>query len=107
MVLTLTIMLPTATKSHSITLLYLHRSCFCSSQNVILSSAKYYLIFYKELEQDVTEKGSMLKLMGNVSAERQEASLTLMERGMRRAGLGEGKRGRARFTGSHTPVELQ
>lgn len=51
----------------------------------------------------------MLKLMGNVAPEHQGFFLTLMERGVRRRGdLGErGEEGRARFTGSQTPVELQ
>lgn len=47
--------------------------------------------------------GRMLKLMGNASPTRQEAFLTLMERGMRRGEVG----GRARFTDSQTPAELQ
>lgn len=59
--------------------------------------------------QDATEKGltgRVLKLMGNVWPARQEAFLTLMERGMRRGGVGGGG-DRARFTGSQTPAELQ
>lgn len=49
--------------------------------------------------------GHMIKLMGNISPTPRETFLTLMKSGGEKRWRGGG--GKARFTGSQTPVELQ